>query len=153
MGLRSFPIAALVCMTVSIAACSRHPAPSVAPTPPAAVTVTTQKWFSVAKERPWHGGCRIRITPEAGPNTHLRSGEEVAWLLVNDCDNAADLRLEFFRNGKPVASPITFEAVANGVLKGRVNPIVVTPEQPWVRFKYTVIVGDHRKDPEIVIFP
>jgi hypothetical protein len=143
------PILLIVLSAAALTTCAKG-GPVVATAPPPA-TVTSQKWFSVDKHNPWWWGCLVRVTPTHGPATHLKVNMEVSWLLVNQCDDSADLELSFFRDGKPVDSPIEFEPIANGVLKGRVRDI--RPSADGVRFKYSARSGRHRKDPEIVIFP
>jgi hypothetical protein len=145
--------ATAIATLLTLAGCSQHLPPSGAPTPPKAESVTAQKWFSVDKHNPWYWSCLIRVTPDKGGATHLTRGMQVAWVLVNDCDDSSDLELRFFRNGQPVDSPITFEPVANGVLRGVVKADLPDVPPTGLRFKYSARSGRHNKDPEIVIFP
>jgi hypothetical protein len=146
---KASPICVIVLSAAALTTCAKG-GPVVAKFPEKG-TVISQKWFSVDKHDPWYWGCLVRVTPSHGPATHLKPNMEVAWVLTNECDDSADLVLTFFRDGK-VASPIRFEPIVNGVLKGTVNQIDgLTPN--GVRFKYSAQSGQHRKDPEIVIFP
>jgi hypothetical protein len=143
------PICVIVLSAAALTTCAKGG--PVKATAPAAASVTVQKWFSVDKHDPWYWGCLVRVTPSHGPATHLRVDMEVAWLLTNECDDSTDLTLTFFRDGSQVDSPIEFQPVVNGVLKGKVKSMTV-PEG-GLRFKYSAQSGRHRKDPEIVIFP
>ena len=148
---KASPICVIVLSAAALTTCAKGgPVKSTAPT---AASVTAQKWFSVDKHDPWYWGCLVRVTPSHGPQTHVRVGMELAWVLANECDDSADLVLTFFRNGNPQQQeePIEFEGVVNGVLKGRVKSI--NPPDTGLRFKYSAQSGRHRKDPEIVIFP
>ena len=147
------PICVIALSAAALTTCAKGG--PVMKTVPVSASVTSQKWFSVDKHDPWYWGCLIRVTPSNGPATHLEPDMEVAWLLTNECDNSADLTLTFFRDGQQVASPIVFQSVVNGVLAGKVKPASELPSIPstGLRFKYSAQSGQHRKDPEIVIFP
>ena len=118
---------------------------------PEVFTVSSQKWFSVDKKKKI-GGCKIDVSPEKGADAVVVRGWQVSWLLVNTCDNAPELELQFYLHGRP-ANPITFEKMADGVLKGKVREDLkdeeVGAQNPY---KYSVKVGNHIKDPEIIIF-
>ncbi len=120
------------------------------PPPSKPVTVTAAKWFTVNKVRGFLGiGCKIDVKPDTQPDlVRVARGSEVAWVMVNVCDDAADLKLTFYLKGTnaPV-QPIEFQAIENGVLKGRVKADA-TP----TTYKYDVGIGRHNKDPEIIIF-
>lgn len=144
---------AVVLSLSGLAGCASK-GPVQPPVPATRAQVEAEKWFSVDKYDPWYAGCRIRVTPEKGQQTALKVGMHVAWVLANDCDASTDLKLTFYRNGNPQQpeTPIDFQPVVNGVLKGTVQaPTGLT--EAGVRYKYTAQSGDHRKDPEIIIFP
>jgi hypothetical protein len=146
---KASPICVIVLCAAAMTTCAKGgPVTRTAPKP---ASVTAQKWFSVDKHDPWYWGCKMRVTPSHGPATHLVADMEVAWVLANECDDSTDLTLTFFRDGNQVDSPIEFESVVNGVLKGRVKQM--NPPREGLRFKYSAQSGRHRKDPEIVIFP
>lgn len=147
---KASPICVIVLCAAALTTCAKGgPVTRTAPKP---AEVRSQKWFSVDKHDPWYWGCKMRVTPSHGPATHLQVDMEVAWVLANECDDSTDLTLTFFRDGKPVDSPIDFQPVVNGVLKGTVKKFDNLPKE-GLRFKYSAQSGRHRKDPEIVIFP
>ena len=143
------PICVIVLSAAALTTCAKGG--PVVRTSPDAAQVTAAKWFSVDKHDPWYWGCLVRVTPSHGPATHLKVDMEVAWVLANECDDSTDLTLTFFRDGSQVDSPIEFQAIVNGVLKGKVKSMRVP--DTGLRFKYSAQSGEHRKDPEIVIFP
>lgn len=150
---KASPICVIVLSAAALTTCAKGG--RVTRTTPKPAEVRSQKWFSVDKHDPWYWGCLVRVTPSHGPATHLEPNMEVAWVLANECDDSADLLLTFFRDGQQVASPIVFQSVVNGVLAGKVKPANELPPIPstGLRFKYSAQSGQHRKDPEIVIFP
>jgi hypothetical protein len=140
--------ALFACLLMFTTACASLQVGTTPGPPPKPVALSVQKWFSVDKHEPWYGGCSVRVTPEKKPNlVRIARGWEVAWLVTNECDEAMDLTLTFERNGQPVESPITFDTIVNGVLRG-----VVKSDAELGRYKYTAKVGEHSKDPDIIIF-
>ena len=138
----------------AITACGARQGPITKPPARKSVTVTATKFFSVTKKKSL-GHCKIDVAPAKGDNVRVTRGDEVAWILGNDCDNALDLTLTFFPkeerkqgDGFPL---ITFSPVEDGVLKGKVNDIDMQGREYRV-FKYRIRVGNHTKDPEIIIF-
>jgi hypothetical protein len=126
----------------------------VKPQPPAKpVSVTAARFFAVVKQKGALGiGCKIVVAPDKQEaRIKVQRDSMVAWVLGNDCDEADTLQLKFYVKGKgktTEVSPIDFESFENGVLRGKVK----NEGTGEIRYQYTVIVGDHQKDPEIIVF-
>jgi predicted small lipoprotein YifL len=143
-----------VSIVSAVTGCGTHQGPITKPPATKSVTVTATKFFSVTKKRIL-GNCKIDVAPAKGDNVRVNRGDEVAWVLGNDCDSAQDLTLTFFpkdqhKQGNGV-DVITFSAMEDGVLKGKVNNIDLGG-QPYRVFRYRIKVGNHTKDPEIIVF-
>ncbi len=127
-------------------------AKQIEPVPSEPLTLTVGKFFSITKTKPWYKiSCKITVAPAKG-DVKVRRGSTVAWVMGNDCDDAADVRLRFFRKGRGKATeeyPIKFEPMRNNVLYGTVIDDGGTEE---ATYEYTAIVGRHQKDPEIIVF-
>jgi hypothetical protein len=120
--------------------------------------------FYVLVDSDGSSGCTVRVVPENGGPTQVEAGWKVAWWLVNRCPAAPNsLTLEFFiKAGSIRKEPVTFRDFANGILEGKVKKrpwysgkrCQEFEEAPCGEYKYNVVVGPYRLDPdfEIVVY-